>query len=481
MSSEDQDRFGFATEQVHGGVLPETGHGARIMPIHMSSGFLFDDFDQARDRFAGDDDGYTYTRLGNPTNAAVERRVALLEGGVESILVASGQAAATVAFLGLLQAGDHVVSAQSIYEGTRGLLIQNLGRLGIGVDFVDDARDLDAWAAAIRPNTRLFFGESIPNPKNDVLDIAGVASVAHRNGIPLVVDNTLATPYLVRPLEHGADVVIHSASKFLTGHGSALGGVVVDGGTFDWTTGAGFGHLTEPDRGLGGASYVERFGARAYAAFARDVIASRIGPTPSPFNAFVIQQGIETLSLRVERHNANALAIAEWLEQQPEVSSVDHAGLPSNPFHDLAERYLPRGAGSVFAFTLAGGEPAARRFIDAVELFSRMTHLGDVRSLILHPASTTHAQRTPEQRAATGIDDGLIRLSVGIEDVADLLRDLARGLAAVRADGASTDGVGRSDARPELGLEAQGTSATDLDTAVLQHTLPGHHVIAEEI
>jgi O-acetylhomoserine (thiol)-lyase len=476
MSSEEP--YGFATEQVHGGVLPDAGHGARITPIHMSSGFLFDDFDQARDRFAGTDDGYTYTRLGNPTNAAVERRVALLEGGVESILVASGQAAVTVAFLGLLQAGDHVVSAQSIYEGTRGLLLQNLGRLGIETTFVDDARDLDAWAAAIRPNTRAFFGESIPNPKNDLLDIAGVAAVAHRNGIPLVVDNTLATPYLVRPIEHGADIVVHSASKFLTGHGSALGGVVVDGGTFDWVAGAGFGHLTEPVASLGGASHVERFGRSAYAAFARDVIASRIGPTPSPFNAFVIQQGIETLSLRVERHTANAIAIAEWLEQQPEVTSVDHAGLASSPFHDLAARYLPRGAGSVFAFTLSGGEPAARRFIDAVQLFSRMTHLGDVRSLILHPASTTHAQRTPEQRAATGIDDGLIRLSVGIEDVADLLRDLARGLAAVRGD---------------AGLEARGTPATsaadtdgthvaDGDAAVrLAHAASEHHVISEEI
>jgi O-acetylhomoserine (thiol)-lyase len=461
------DEPGFATEQVHGGFMPDTAHGARVPAIHMSSGFLFDDFEQARDRFAGTDDGYTYTRLGNPTNADVERRIALLERGAEAILVSSGQAAATVAFLGLLQAGDHVVSARSIYEGTRGLLTQNLGRLGIEVDFVGDARDLDAWAAAVRPNTKAFFAETIPNPKNDVLDITGVADTAHRAGVPLVVDNTLATPYLVRPIEHGADIVVHSASKFLSGHGSGLGGVVVDGGTFDWSASAErWTHLTTPERSLGGQSHVDRYGNRAFVAYARDVISSRIGPTPSPFNAFLLRQGIETLSLRIERHSANALAIAEWLDQQPEVTSVDHAGLASSPYHDLAERYLPRGAGSVFAFTLAGGEPAARAFIDAVQLFSRMTHLGDVRSLILHPATTTHAGRTPEERAEQGIGDGLIRLSVGIEDVADLLRDLGRGLAAVRTQATA-------------GREARLAPAADV--AAPAPVAPAPHVIAEEL
>ncbi|WP_228517111.1 O-acetylhomoserine aminocarboxypropyltransferase/cysteine synthase family protein [Curtobacterium sp. VKM Ac-1376] len=451
------DDHGFATEQVHGGVVPDAAHGARVPAIHMSSGFVFDDFDQARDRFAGTDDGYTYTRLGNPTNADVERRVALLERGVEAILVGSGQAAATVAFLGLLGAGDHVVSARSIYEGMRGLLLQNLGRLGIEVDFVADARDLDAWAAAVRPNTRAFFGETIPNPKNDVLDITGVAETAHRAGVPLIVDNTLATPYPVRPVEHGADIVVHSASKFLSGHGAGLGGVVVDGGTFDWSAAPErWAHLTRPERSLDGASYVERYGNRGFTVFARDVVAARIGPAPSPFNAFLLRQGIETLSLRVERHCANALAVASWLEQQPEVTSVDHAGLASSPFHDLAQRYLPRGAGSVFAFTLAGGEAAARTFIDSVQLFSRMTHLGDVRSLILHPATTTHAGRTREERAEQGIGDGLIRLSVGIEDVADLLGDLGRGFAALRR--------GRAHGR-----EARGASGS-------QPLSPGHRV-----
>ncbi|QZQ54181.1 PLP-dependent transferase [Curtobacterium sp. TC1] len=462
------DDHGFSTEQVHGGFVPDAGHGARIPAIHMSSGFLFDDFDQARDRFAGTEDGYTYTRLGNPTNADVERRVALLERGVEAILVSSGQAAATIAFLGLLQAGDHVVAARSIYEGTKGLLVQNLGRLGIEVDFVADQRDLDEWARLVRPNTKAFFAETIPNPKNDVLDITGVADTAHRAGVPLIVDNTLATPYLVRPVEHGADIVIHSASKFLSGHGAGLGGVVVDGGTFDWSASPErWQHLTSPERSLGGESYVERYGNRAFVVFARDVVASRIGPTPSPFNAFLIRQGIETLSLRVERHSANALAVAQWLEAQPEVTSVDHAGLASSPFHDLAQRYLPRGAGSVFAFTLAGGEAAAHTFIDSVQLFSRMTHLGDVRSLILHPATTTHAGKTAAERADQGIDDGLIRLSVGIEDVADLLRDLERGFAALR----SADG--------SVGLEARG--ASDAERASLEHAVPGTHVISEEL
>ncbi len=462
------DDHGFSTEQVHGGFVPDAGHGARIPAIHMSSGFLFDDFDQARDRFAGTEDGYTYTRLGNPTNADVERRVALLERGVEAILVGSGQAAATIAFLGLLQAGDHVLAARSIYEGTKGLLVQNLGRLGIEVDFVADQRDLDEWARLVRPNTKAFFAETIPNPKNDVLDITGVADTAHRAGVPLIVDNTLATPYLVRPVEHGADIVIHSASKFLSGHGAGLGGVVVDGGTFDWSASPGrWQHLTSPERSLGGESYVERYGNRAFVVFARDVVASRIGPTPSPFNAFLIRQGIETLSLRVERHSANALTVAQWLEAQPEVTSVDHAGLASSPFHDLAQRYLPRGAGSVFAFTLAGGEAAAHTFIDSVQLFSRMTHLGDVRSLILHPATTTHAGKTAAERADQGIDDGLIRLSVGIEDVADLLRDLGRGFAALRS------GI------DEESLEARG--ASDAERASLEHSVPGTHVISEEL
>ncbi|MCS5720700.1 PLP-dependent transferase [Herbiconiux sp. CPCC 203407] len=441
---------GFATRQVHAGRGSDGpgGVNARATPIYLSAGFVFDDFDQARDRFGGADDGFTYTRIGNPTNSSVERRIAALESGREAILVGSGQAAVSVAVLALLKAGDHLVSANSIYEGSRGLFVENLGRLGIETSFVAEHNDPLAWELAIRPSTRALFVESIPNPKNDLVDLALVAGVAHRHGIPLIVDNTFATPYLLRPLEHGADVVVHSASKFLAGHGSVLGGAIVSGDGFDWAgqtpqaahaSGAPlFPHLTEPAHALGGASYVERFGPDAFAVYARDVVASRLGPTPSPLNAFLIEQGIETLSLRVDRQSATALAIARWLDEQPGVESVDHAGLASNPHHALAERYLPVGQGSVFSFTLAGGADAARRFIDSVALFTRMTHLGDVRSLIIHPASTTHAYRSAEQLAEAGIWPGLIRLSIGVEDAGDLLADLEQALEASGAAAPAT-------------------------------------------
>lgn len=423
--------FGFATAQIHAGQEPDRGHGSRITPIHLTAGFVFDDLDQARDRFAGDDDGYTYTRYGNPTIAAVERKIAALEGGVEAIAVGSGQAAASVALLALLRAGDHLLSARSIYEGSRGLFRDNFERFGIEVDFVDDANDPDAWRRLVRPTTRAFFGESIPNPRNDLLDLRLVASVADEVGVPLVIDNTLATPYLVRPIEHGASIVIHSASKFLAGHGASLGGVIVDSGRFDWTRRPdAFPHLAHPDTSLRGISYAARHGERAYAAYARSVIASRLGPTLSPFNAFLLQQGIETLSLRIERHSSNAAAIATWLEQRPEVLSVDYSGLASSPHAELARTYLPRGQGSVFSFTLRGGEDAAARFIEAVRLFTPMSHLGDVRSLVLHPATTSHGQLSADERTALGIADGMLRLSIGIEDLVDLLADLEVALTA---------------------------------------------------
>lgn len=428
-------QFGFSTQQVHGGVAEQREHGARVAPLHLSAGFVFDDFDQAQGRFAGEVDGYSYTRLGNPTTAATERRIALLEGGAEALLVGTGQAAVTVAVLALLQAGDHLVSMNSIYEGSRNLFVQNFGRLGITVSFVEDAGDLQQWADAIRPNTRLLFGETIPNPKNDLLDVARVAEVAHAHGLPLVVDNTLATPYLLRPIEYGADVVVHSASKFLAGHGTALGGAIVDAGTFDWAASERpSAALVERDALTGGPSFVERHGRRAFMAYARDVVAARLGPAPAPFNAFLIQQGIETLSLRVDRQSASALAVARWLETREEVESVDYAGLDSSPYAELARRTLPRGQGSVFAFTLRGGLPAARRFCEAAQLFSHMTHLGDVRSLILHPASTTHAHRTEQQLRDGGIGPGLLRLSIGVEDVADLVADLEHCFASLPQD-----------------------------------------------
>jgi O-acetylhomoserine (thiol)-lyase len=304
--------------------------------------------------------------------------------------------------------------------------------MGVETDFVDDANDPEAWERLIRPETRVLFAESIPNPKNDIFDIAAIAGVAHRHGIPLIIDNTLATPYLLRPLEHGADIVVHSASKFLAGHGAVLGGVIVDNGKFDATrSGDLFPQLTAPAR-LGGPSFAEREGGLARIAYLRDVLALRFGPTPSPLNAFLINQGIETLSLRVERQSANALGVARWLEQQEEVHSVDYSGLESNPFHELAERYLPNGQGSVFSFTLRGGVDAARRFINALEIFTHMTHLGDVKSLILHPGTTSHNQRSADELSQGGIWPGTLRVSIGIEDLADLIRDLDRGLTAVR-------------------------------------------------
>jgi O-acetylhomoserine (thiol)-lyase len=433
--------FGFATRQIHAGVEPVDGHGARATPVYLTAGFVFDDFQQAHERFAGTDDGYSYTRVGNPTNAAVERRVAALEGGVGALLLGSGQAAVATALLALVGAGDHVLAAADIYEGTRELLKDNLARLGVTVDFIARSNDPAAWDAAVRPETRAFFAESISNPKNDVLDIAAVARTAHRHGIPLVVDNTLATPYLLRPTEHGADVVVHSASKFLAGHGTVLGGIVVDGGGFAWDADpARFPHLAR-DRRSDGRTYVERFGSRAFVEYARSVVAMRLGPVPSPFNAFLIQQGIETLSLRLQRHCDSALEIARWLEAQPDVASVDYSGLASSPYHAVAKHYLPRGQGSVFSFTLRGGAEAAEVFHDSLRLFTRMTHLGDVRSLVLHPASTTHVLRTPAELEAAGIGPGLLRLSVGLEDPEDLVRDIAQALAAVRSTTLVHEGV----------------------------------------
>ncbi|MFB6610304.1 O-acetylhomoserine aminocarboxypropyltransferase/cysteine synthase family protein [Agromyces sp. NPDC056379] len=427
------DETGFATRQVHAGEHADTTFGARITPIYLSAGFRFDDFAQARDRFSGDDQGFVYTRAGNPTNAALERKLAEIERGRDAVVVASGQAALTVAVLAVARAGDHVLSAQSIYSGTRSLFTQGFGRFGIEVEFVDDARDLEEWRRRIRPNTRAVYAESIANPTNDVVDLDGLASVAQAAGVPFIVDNTLATPYLMRPIEHGADIVVHSASKFLSGHGAALGGVIVDAGTFDWSADpASFPHLNEPDTGLQGASYLEAHGTGAYTAYVRGVTAALLGPVLSPFNAFLIQQGIETLSLRVQRQSASAAAIAAWLEDQPEVLTVNYAGLASSSSHDLARRYLPRGQGAVLSFVLAGGEASAQRFFDRVELFSRMSHIGDTRSLILHPATTTHAHLDAETRAKGRISAGLLRLSIGLEEPDDLIRDLERGLAPLR-------------------------------------------------
>lgn len=423
---------GFTTRQIHGGAASGdalSGHGDRVGPIHLSAGFVFDDADQAADRFSGDEPGYVYTRVGNPTLDDVERRLAQLEGGRQALLTASGQAATTTAVLGLLGAGDHLVCSGDVYEGTRGLFAQNLARLGVAVDFVADATDLRQWQAAIGPRTRLLFTESLSNPRNVVADIPGLARLARSAGVPLVVDNTLATPYLVRPLELGADLVVHSASKFLSGHGTALGGFVVDGGTFDAAANPErYPHLNQADPLLAGRSWTQVHGVDAVGAHLRSAVAPRFGPTASPFNAFLIRQGLETLSLRMERHSWNADRIAAWLADRTVVTRVDHCSLAGRGALPVP---LPRGAGSVFSFEVAGGAAGARAFLHALELFTHMSHLGDVRSLVMHPASTSHALRTPQERAAAGITDGVLRVSIGIEDVEDLERDLRRGVAAV--------------------------------------------------
>jgi O-acetylhomoserine (thiol)-lyase len=422
---------GFSTRQVHVGA-DAIDASPRALPIHLTAGFRFGDFDDAATHF-GTGDGFGYTRTGNPTIDAVERKLASLESGVQAQLVASGQAAVAITLLGLLSAGDHVVVSHHIYEGTRGFLLDSLSRFGIATDFVDEIHDADAWRRAIRPTTRVLFTESIANARNDLVDIAAIAAVADEHGIPLVVDNTLATPYLLRPIEHGASIVVHSASKFLAGQGAVLGGVIVDDGRFDAArSGHLFPHLVAPSR-AGGASVAERHGGLARIGYIRESVAPRFGPTISPLNAFLIGQGVETLSLRVRQQSATALEVARWLETRPEVESVDYVGLASHRDHALAERYLPRGNGSVFQFTLRGGVEAARAFVGSVRVFTHMTHLGDVRSLVLHPGTTSHAFRTDDEKDVQGVRPGTLRVSIGIEDLEDLLQDLDGALRATTA------------------------------------------------
>ncbi|MFS0893553.1 O-acetylhomoserine aminocarboxypropyltransferase/cysteine synthase family protein [Microbacterium sp. 179-I 3D3 NHS] len=424
------DSARFATRAVHAARGRESA-ASRATPIYLTAGFEFEDFDHAADHF-GTGAGFGYTRTGNPTVRAVERQMAALESGADALLVASGQAAVATALLTVAGAGDHIVASTHIYEGTRGLFLDNLARLGIEVTFIDRSADPAEWRGAVRPNTRAFFAESLANARNDVLDVAAISGVADEHAVPLIVDNTLATPALLRPLEHGAAIVVHSASKFLAGHGSVLGGVVVDDGRFDAErAGHNAPHLVLPGRD-GAPSLWTRHGGRARIAYARESVAPRFGASPSPLNAFLIGQGAETLGLRVERQSRNALEVARWLEAHDDVESVDYAGLPSHRDHATAVRYLDGGFGSIFTVTLRGGLAAARRFVEHVRVFTHMTHIGDVRSLVLHPGTTSHAQRTDEERRILGVGPGTLRLSIGIEDVADLVADLATALDAAR-------------------------------------------------
>ncbi|WP_210508644.1 bifunctional o-acetylhomoserine/o-acetylserine sulfhydrylase [Naasia sp. SYSU D00057] len=425
----------FETRQIHSGAAPDPVTNARATPIYKTTSYVFNSADHAKNLFALAEFGNIYSRIQNPTQAVVEERIAALEGGTAALLLASGQAAETYAVLNIAQAGDHIVSSSSIYGGTYNLFKYTLARLGIETTFVEDQDDADEWRRAVRPNTKLFFAETIGNPKINLLDISLVADVAHESGVPLIVDNTIATPYLIRPFEHGADIVVHSATKFLGGHGVVIGGVIVDGGKFEWSKNTErFPGLSTPDPSYHGAVYTQAVGdPLAYIIKARVQLLRDLGAAISADSAFTLLQGIETLSLRIERHVQNAQEVAEWLENHPDVASVSYAGLPSSPWYAAANRYAPKGVGAVVSFELKGGVDAGRRFVESLTLFSHLANIGDVRSLVIHPASTTHSQLTPEQQLTSGVTPGLVRLSVGLENIDDLKADLEAGLAAARA------------------------------------------------
>ena len=431
----DAAAWKFETKQVHSGARPDPVTNARATPIYQTTSYVFNNAEHAQNLFALAEFGNIYTRIQNPTQAVVEDRVAALEGGTAALLLASGQSATNFAVLNLAQAGDHIVSSSSIYGGTYNLFKYSLAKLGIETTFVENQDDAEEWRRAVRPNTKLFFAETIGNPQINVLDIRLVADVAHAAGVPLIVDNTIATPYLIRPFEHGADIIVHSATKFLGGHGTIIGGVLVDGGKFEWSKNVEkFPGLTEPDPSYHGASYTSVLGdGIAFIIKARVQLLRDFGSAIAPASAWQLIQGIETLSLRIERHVQNAQVIAEWLEAHPDIASVNYAGLPSSPWHAAANRYAPLGVGAVLSFELTGGVEAGRALVDSLTLFSHLANIGDVRSLVIHPASTTHAQLTPEQQLTAGVTPGLVRLSVGIENVADLKNDLEAGLAAAAA------------------------------------------------
>ncbi|CAM5513129.1 bifunctional o-acetylhomoserine/o-acetylserine sulfhydrylase [Leifsonia shinshuensis] len=425
----------FETKQIHSGAAPDPVTNARATPIYQTTSYVFNNAQHAKNLFALAEFGNIYTRIQNPTQAVVEERVAALEGGTGALLVASGQAAETFAVLNIAQAGDHIVSSSSIYGGTYNLFKYTLAKLGIETTFVENQDDAEEWRRAVRPNTKLFFAETIGNPKINILDIALVADVAHEAGVPLIVDNTIATPYLIRPFEHGADIIVHSATKFLGGHGTVIGGVVVDGGKFEWSKNADkFPGLTQPDPSYHGAVYTAAVGdGLAYIIKARVQLLRDLGSAIAPASAWQLIQGIETLSLRVERHTQNAQEIAEFLEAHPDVASVNYSGLPTSPWYAAANKYAPKGVGAVLSFELKGGVDAGAALVDSLKLFSHLANIGDVRSLVIHPASTTHSQLTPEQQLTAGVTPGLVRLSVGLENIDDLKADLSAGLAAARA------------------------------------------------
>jgi O-acetylhomoserine (thiol)-lyase len=429
----DPNYPGFDTLALHAGAVPDPATGARATPIYLTTSYVFKDSDQAAALFNMERSGHVYSRISNPTNAVLEERIAALEGGVAGIAVASGQAAMHLGLATIAGAGAHIVASRALYGGSQNLLGYTLKRFGIETTFVDP-RDIDAWRNAIRPNTKVLFAETLGNPGLDVLDIPRVAEVAHEHFLPLMVDSTFTTPWLLRPFDHGADLLFHSATKFLCGHGTAVGGLLVDGGTFDWQAAhdrtGNFPELCEPYDGFHGMVFSEESTVAPFALRARREGLRDFGAVMSPHNAFAILQGIETLPLRMERHVANARRVVEFLAAHPAVESVSYPDLPDHPDHALAQRLLPRGCGAVFSFSIRGDRAAGRRFVEALTIFSHLANVGDAKSLVIHPASTTHFRVPAEQLAASGITEGTMRLSVGLEDVADLIEDLSRGLKA---------------------------------------------------
>ena len=421
----------FETLQLHAGQeQPDAATGARAVPIYQSASFVFQNSADAAARFSLEQPGEIYTRLGNPTQNVFEQRMAALEGGVAAVAVASGAAAITYALLNLTRQGDHIVAARTIYGGSYNLLAHTLPAYGVTATFVDPS-DVQNFEAAITPATRAIFLETMGNPNSNLIPLEEVAAIAHRHGIPLVVDNTFGTPCLIRPIEHGADIVVHSATKFIGGHGTSLGGVIVDGGTFDWQASGKFPQFTEPDASYHGLRFCEAAGAAAFAVRIRTTLLRDTGAALSPFNSFLLLQGLETLSLRVERHVQNALRVVDFLQAHPKVRCVNHPSLPAHPDHALYTRYFPQGAGSIFTIELEGGQVEAHRFIDRLKLFSLLANVADAKSLVIHPASTTHSQLTPEECAQQGITPGTVRLSIGLEHIEDLLDDLRQALDAI--------------------------------------------------
>jgi O-acetylhomoserine (thiol)-lyase len=436
----ENNEWSFETQQIHAGQNPDSDTGSRSLPIYQTTAYQFRDTQHAANLFGIAEAGNVYTRINNPTQDAVEKRIAVLEGGVAALLVSSGMAATTLAIMNVAQAGDHVVSSSNVYGGTFNLFNYTLPKFGIEVTFVNDTGNMDAWRAAVKPNTKAFFGEGISNPLGAVLDLAGIAAVAHEAGVPWIVDNTIATPYVTRPFNHGVDIIVHSATKFLSGHGNAMVGAIVDSGNFDFAKNPKkFPGFNEPDPSYNNMVFAKTlgvggdFGANlAYIFKARLQLLRDFGSSVSPFNAWLLAQGLETLNLRMDRHLLNAQALAQWLEKQPEVAHVSYAGLPTSPWYATAKKYAPKGAGAVFAFELKGGATAGRKFVEGLKLFSHVANIGDVRSLVIHPASTTHAQLSPDEQLKAGITPGMVRLSIGLENIEDIKNDVKLGFAAVK-------------------------------------------------